>query len=113
MLEKGEIPAIVFGIIFAMLFILGAASPFPAGILILNIETIPDALQLSGGQQMRYFCSSRGVRAGPIRKRTGRCAAVHRGPEASASRSPRISQGARASVGLRSVGKLALELGEQ
>jgi hypothetical protein len=30
--EKGEIPAIVFGIIFAMLFILGAASPFPAGI---------------------------------------------------------------------------------
>ena len=31
MLEKGEIPAIVFGIIFAMLFILGAASPFPAG----------------------------------------------------------------------------------
>jgi hypothetical protein len=30
---------------------------------------------------------------------------AHRGPEASASRSPRISKGARASVSLRSVGK--------
>ena len=43
----------------------------------------------------------------------GRRAAVLRGPEALASRSPRISQGARASVGLRSVGDFNLASNDQ
>jgi hypothetical protein len=32
MLGKGEIPVIVFGILFAMLFVLGTASTPPSGI---------------------------------------------------------------------------------
>ena len=32
MFGKGEIPVIIFGILFAMLFVLGAAGPAPTGI---------------------------------------------------------------------------------
>jgi hypothetical protein len=32
MFGKGEIPVIIFGILFAMLFVLGAAGPPPTGI---------------------------------------------------------------------------------
>jgi hypothetical protein len=32
MLGKGEIPVIVFGVLFAMLFIFGAASPLQTGV---------------------------------------------------------------------------------
>jgi hypothetical protein len=44
MFGKGEIPAIIFGILFAILFIFGAASPFPTG-LYSEHRNYTDALQ--------------------------------------------------------------------
>jgi hypothetical protein len=44
MFAKGEIPVIIFGILFAMLFVLGAAGPPPAGIYS-EYRNYTDALQ--------------------------------------------------------------------
>ena len=44
MFGKGEIPVIIFGILFAMFFVLGAAGPPPAGIYS-EYRNYTDALQ--------------------------------------------------------------------